>query len=109
MEKLDARYGVMFQTLQELEGKEHEFKKYVVNILKQRRAFGVNAKNRYPGLENLNSSLEKTKQNTSNTSLHKTLNSLHGSIEKVRKASVNKLPSSKLSSSLKLERSLEEA
>ena len=64
MDKLDARYGVMFQTLQELEGKEHEFKKYVLNILKQRRAFGVNAKNRYPGLENLNSSLEKTKQNT---------------------------------------------
>jgi len=34
MEKLDTRYGVMFQTLQELEDKEHEFKKYVENILK---------------------------------------------------------------------------
>ena len=69
----------------------------------------MNTKNLYPGLENLNSNLEKTKQIASNTSLNKTLNNSHASIEKIRKASFNKLSSSKLSSSLKLERSLDEA
>jgi len=33
-EKLEIKYGIMFETLNELQGKEREFDKYVSNILR---------------------------------------------------------------------------
>ena len=80
MEKLEARYACMFQTLRELEGKEQEFQKYVMNILKQ-RAYGLDSGNRF-------AKLEKNKHVCSSTNVSKTLTSSHGSIEKLKKASV---------------------